>query len=109
LDIIFFLSFQAEKKTNFNTTKAHKLNSLFNTYEGDTPSPLAYCVPPYFGLEYCVPPFLGLAYCVPFNNKKDHFWLFHLHEEDNKRVQRALVRSPEEEGKGPMEPIIENP
>ena len=34
------------------------------------PSPLAYCVPLYFGIAYCVPPFFGLAYCVPFNNKK---------------------------------------
>ena len=38
--------------------------------EGDTPLPLAYCVPPYFGLAYRIPPFFGLAYCVPFNNKK---------------------------------------
>jgi len=30
--------------------------------------PLAYCVPPYFGLAYCVSPCFGLAYCVPFNN-----------------------------------------
>jgi len=27
----------------------------------------------------------------------------------NKRAQRALGRSPKEKGKGPMEPIIENP
>ena len=39
-------------------------------FEGDNPSPLAYCVPLYFGIAYCVPPFFGLAYCVPFNNKK---------------------------------------
>jgi len=32
---------------------------LNGNYEGDTPSPVAYCVPPFF----------GLAYCVPFNNK----------------------------------------
>ena len=38
------------------------------------PSPLAYCVPPYFGLAYCVPPFFGLAYCVMFNNKKLPFF-----------------------------------
>ena len=30
------------------------------TYKRVTPpSPLAYCVPPYFGLAYCVPPFLA--------------------------------------------------
>jgi len=34
--------------------------------EGDTPLPLAYCVPPYFGLAYCVPPFFGLAYCTAY-------------------------------------------
>jgi len=45
-------------------------------HEGDTPSPLAYCVPLYFGIAYCVPPFFGLAYCVPFNNKKQPFWAF---------------------------------
>ena len=45
-------------------TKCHIL------YEGDTPSPLAYCVPLYFGIAYCVPAFFGLAYCVPFNKKK---------------------------------------
>ena len=55
-------------------------------YEGDTPSPLAYCVPPYFGLAYCVPPFFGIAYCVPFNNKNNHFWRFHLHKEDKMTV-----------------------
>jgi len=42
--------------------------------EGDTPSPLAYCVPPYFGLAYCVPPFFDLAYCEPFNNKTTIFF-----------------------------------
>ena len=36
------------------------------------PSPLVYCIPPYF----------GLAYCVPFNNKNIHFGCFHLHKED---------------------------
>ena len=40
------------------------------------PSPLAYCVPLYFGIAYCVPPFFGLAYCVPFNNKKQPFLAF---------------------------------
>ena len=40
------------------------------------PSPLAYCVPLYFGIAYCVPPFFGLAYCVPFNNTKQPFWAF---------------------------------
>jgi len=54
--------------------------------EGDTPLPLAYCVPPYFGLAYCVPPFFGLTYCVPFNNKNYHFWRFHLHKEDKMTV-----------------------
>ena len=39
-------------------------------HEGDTPSPLAFCVPLYLGIAYCVPPFFGLAYCLPFNNKK---------------------------------------
>ena len=38
--------------------------------------PLAYCVPPYFGLAYCVPPCFGLAYCVPFNNKTTIFGNF---------------------------------
>jgi len=33
------------------------------------PSPLAYCVPLYFGIAYCVPPFFGLTYCVPFYKK----------------------------------------
>jgi len=32
---------------------------LNGKYEGDTPSPVAYCVPPFF----------GLACCVPSNNK----------------------------------------
>jgi len=36
-------------------------------------TPLAYCVPPYFGLAYCVPPCFGLAYCVPFNNNTTIF------------------------------------
>jgi len=51
-------------------------------HKGDTPLPLAFCVPPNFGLAYCVPPFFGLAYCVPFNNKNKNFWRFHLHKED---------------------------
>jgi len=50
--------------------------------EGDTPSPLAYCVLPHFGLAYCVPPFFGFAYCVPFNNKNNHFGRFHIYQED---------------------------
>jgi len=54
--------------------------------EGDTPSPLAYCVPPYFGLAYCVLPFFGLAYCVLFNNKNNHFGRLHLHKEDKMTV-----------------------
>jgi len=33
------------------------INYALHRYEGDTPLPLAYCVPPYFGLAYCVPPF----------------------------------------------------
>jgi len=45
------------------------------------PSPLAYCVPPFFGLAYCVLPFFSLAYCVPFNNKNYHFWRFRLHKD----------------------------
>ena len=48
---------------------------IFYMYcEGDTP--LAYCVPFFFGIAYCVPPFFGFAYCVPFNNKKQPFWAF---------------------------------
>ena len=43
------------------------------------PSPLAYCVPPYFGLRTAL---FWLAYCVPFNNKNNHFGCFHLHKED---------------------------
>ena len=46
------------------------------------PSPIAYCVPLYFGIAYCVPPFFGLAYCVPFCNKNNYFGRFHLHKED---------------------------
>ena len=38
--------------------------------------PLAYCVPPYFGLAYCVSQCFGLAYCVPFNNKTTIFGNF---------------------------------
>jgi len=55
--------------------------------EGDNPSPLAYYVPPYFGLAYCIPPFFGLAYCVLYNNKSNHFWRFYLHKENKMTVQ----------------------
>jgi len=41
--------------------KGLKLKPITN--KGDTPSPRAYCAPPYF----------GLAYCVPFYNKHNHF------------------------------------
>jgi len=46
------------------------------------PSPLAYCVPPYFGLAYCVPLFLAshTVYCL--TTKNNHFGRFHLHKED---------------------------
>jgi len=40
-------------------------------YEGDTP--LAYCVPPYFGVRTAYLHFFDLAYCVPFNKKKQPF------------------------------------
>ena len=65
-------------------------------YWGWHPLPLAYCVPPNFGLAYCVPPCFGLAYCVPFNNKNNHVWLFYLHKEDkmtvyNMQLCRAVV------------------
>jgi len=47
-----------------------KISNLMQLWRVTPPSPLAYCVPPYFGIAYCVPPFFGLAYCVPFNKKK---------------------------------------
>ena len=70
---------QTASSVNWPGVKLHLSNASGTTrlqrnhrciYEGDTPLPLAYCVPPYFDLAYCVPPFFGLAYCVPFNNKK---------------------------------------
>ena len=71
--------------SRFKTIEAIRKPTLssvqLDTYEGDTPSPLAYCVPLNFGIAYCVPPFFGLAYCVPFNNKNNHFGRFHLHKE----------------------------
>ena len=56
--------------------------AIFPMMRVTPPSPLAYCVPLYFGIAYCVPAFFGLAYCVPFNNNKNHFGRFHLHKED---------------------------
>jgi len=43
--------------------------TLDNILEGETPFPIAYCLPPYFGFAYCVPPCFSLAYCVPLNKK----------------------------------------
>ena len=38
-------------------------------------------------LAYCVPPYFGLAYCVPFNNKTTIFGKnFHLHRKDKMTV-----------------------
>ena len=66
-----------------NNCRVFSVNlNKYSYNEGDTPSPLAYCVPAYFGLTYCVPPFFGLAYCVPFNNKNNYFGRLHLHKED---------------------------
>ena len=54
--------------TNLNT-----VGNVNHSTEGDTPSSLAYCVPPYFGLAYWVPTLFGLAYSVPFNKKATIF------------------------------------
>ena len=50
-------------------------------HEGDTPLPLAYCVPLYFGIAYCVPPFFASRTAYRLTTKNNHFGRFHLHKE----------------------------
>jgi len=58
------------------------LLQCISTYtEGDTPSPLAYCVPLYCGIAYCVPPFLASRTAYHLTTKNNHFGRFHLHKE----------------------------
>ena len=75
-----FLQAQSFKNGHFGLLFNNKI-WLLVYWRVTPPSPLAYCVPLYFGIAYCVPLFFGLAYCVPFNNKNNHFGRFHLHKE----------------------------
>ena len=58
------------------------------------PSPLAYCVPPYFGLAYCVPLFLAshTVYCL--TTKNNHFGCFiYIKKKINDCMSHARVQS----------------
>jgi len=69
-------SHHCQPRSNRSSTRGSRLkwtgNGLFRL-RVTPPSPLAYCVLPYFGLAYCVPPIFGLASCVPFNDKNNIF------------------------------------
>jgi len=56
--------------------------------EGDTPSTLAYCVLPYFGIAYCVQQFLASRTAYRLSTKNNHFGRFHLHKGDKMTVCR---------------------